>query len=150
MKDSNYTTFTTLVLLFTLCMFSCEDLITQTDPCEDKVCLNGGFCEDGTCICLNGYTGSNCQIAPNNPDPCEVNNTGTLCIENRSTSNKAYDVVLNGIRIMTLAVGEQQCKTVAAGLHNLEIKYTNSNDKACSDATPVVLQCGMESLYCTG
>ena len=31
------------------------------DPCDDVNCDNGGSCDDGTCICLTGYTGDNCQ-----------------------------------------------------------------------------------------
>lgn len=41
------------LLLF---MFSCKK-----DPCEDKLCLNGGTCVDGTCDCAEGYTGSDCS-----------------------------------------------------------------------------------------
>ncbi len=41
---------------------------TFTDDCAPNPCLNGGSCADGfnsyTCTCINGYTGTNCQIPP--------------------------------------------------------------------------------------
>ena len=38
----------------------------ETDPCEGKTCLNGGICNDGTCACPTGFTGTDCgtQITP--------------------------------------------------------------------------------------
>lgn len=136
-----------MVLLSTL-FSSCDELITETDPCEDVVCLNGGYCQDGTCICTNGYTGTNCQTAP--PDPCEVNNTAQMCIENASTTGKTYDIILNGVKIMTLAVGESQCTTVTAGQeHTVRALITNTNNKACDTASPVIPQCGTRTYKCS-
>ena len=37
-------------------VFSCAD------PCDDIVCENGAACDDGTCLCENGYEGDNCEI----------------------------------------------------------------------------------------
>lgn len=45
-----------LALLFTLANCS--------DPCDDVNCLNGGTCDDGTCLCPDGYLGVNCEITP--------------------------------------------------------------------------------------
>jgi len=39
------------------------------DPCEDVACLNGGACADGTCVCPEGYGGTNCESAVS---PCAV------------------------------------------------------------------------------
>ena len=43
-----------------------------TDPCEDVECFNGGTCDGGSCDCVNGYTGTNCEIEPdcNGSKPC--------------------------------------------------------------------------------
>lgn len=40
--------------------------IFSTDPCKDVSCLNGGTCNDGVCLCPQGYSGSTCasQITP--------------------------------------------------------------------------------------
>lgn len=43
-----------------------------SDPCGDIACLNGGGCQDGNCICPEGFSGENCQIA----DPC----TDVVCL----------------------------------------------------------------------
>lgn len=58
--------------LLQICCISCllimsacddEDISNPTvsTPCDNIVCLNGGGCQDGTCICPNGYTGDNCE-----------------------------------------------------------------------------------------
>src|SRR5687767_4086321 len=33
----------------------------KKDKCEGVVCNNGGSCEDGTCLCLTGWTGATCD-----------------------------------------------------------------------------------------
>ena len=48
--------FITLSLFcFSLFMFSC------TDPCADIVCGDNGVCDDGTCLCDEGYEGTACE-----------------------------------------------------------------------------------------
>jgi hypothetical protein len=44
-------------------------IISCRDKCKDAVCLNGGACQDGECICQTGYTGKNCETAIAS-DPC--------------------------------------------------------------------------------
>lgn len=117
------------------------------DPCENKLCLNGGFCEDGTCVCVNGYSGSNCQDEP--PAPCVASNTAQLCITNASTVNRTYDIILDGVRIMTVSPGQERCAIVAAGRHLLQFFYTNSSVRACSDSNPVFTRCTTESFICS-
>ncbi len=49
-----------LVMLLFL-MAACKE-----DPCQDITCVNDGYCEDGACVCPEGYNGTNCgnQITP--------------------------------------------------------------------------------------
>lgn len=44
-----------LFLLITAIFSSC------TDPCKEKDCSNG-YCIEGDCFCLDGYSGENCEI----------------------------------------------------------------------------------------
>lgn len=121
------------------------------DPCENKLCLNGGFCEDGTCVCVNGYSGSNCQNEPPTPNPpCIINNSAELCITNASTVNKTYDILLDGVKIMTISPGQEKCAIVAAGRHLVQSFYTNTSTRACSDSSPVIVRCSKERLTCSG
>ncbi|HRP57061.1 hypothetical protein [Agriterribacter sp.] len=62
-----------LVLAILLITFSCKKdsadfLITlpDPDPCANTVCLNGGHCVNGDCVCPEGYGGADCsqQITP--------------------------------------------------------------------------------------
>lgn len=130
--------FTFLLLNFNACVI---------DPCINKICQNGGFCDDdGSCVCVNGYSGSNCEIPPQ--DPCVINNTATFCMRNNSISYSTYDIILDGIRIMTLSPGQQDCVTVTAGFHNLRINFTNTNTRACNDSSPSMAQCSVTSLVC--
>jgi hypothetical protein len=32
-----------------------------SEPCDDVNCLNGGACNDGTCVCPDGFSGEFCQ-----------------------------------------------------------------------------------------
>lgn len=50
---------TSILVLFTLAM-GLYFLNSCQDPCKDVECLNGGVCEDGECICAEGYEGENC------------------------------------------------------------------------------------------
>ncbi len=45
-----------------------------SDPCENVECFNGGTCNEGSCDCVNGYTGTSCEIAPqcNDSKPCPL------------------------------------------------------------------------------
>ena len=42
-------------LVLTLFVFACSD------PCDDVNCGTNGTCDDGTCICEEGYSGANCE-----------------------------------------------------------------------------------------
>lgn len=64
------------LLLAIAILFTTESC--KKDPCKDTVCLNGGACDDGTCICPTGYSGPQCQTF----DPCAGINclNGGTCI----------------------------------------------------------------------
>lgn len=47
----------TIVSVFLLLMLS----VSACDKCKNSVCLNGGECLDGTCICPDGYVGTHCE-----------------------------------------------------------------------------------------
>ncbi len=63
----------TRILFTAIVTLTAFSLITYTackqDKCKDVACINGGACQDGSCICPSGYTGSHCETAPI-PDPC--------------------------------------------------------------------------------
>jgi len=45
-----------LVSITTLTLNSCKK-----DPCDSTICLNGGYCANGSCVCPEGYTGADCS-----------------------------------------------------------------------------------------
>lgn len=53
----------TFLIMLMLAGFSCTK---EKDPCEGKVCENGGTCVDGTCQCKGLWKGEKCteQITP--------------------------------------------------------------------------------------
>lgn len=82
------TSFLISILTTILLLNSCKK-----DPCETKVCQNGGFCDDGTCKCPEGFSGTNCEI--DNRPACQKNNTGQIVFDNYSSN--PYDCYVNNI-----------------------------------------------------
>lgn len=66
MKPTNFLIVVFLSLLFISCQKENEEdsnsfnLPGNGDPCGSIECLNGGYCDNGTCICPQGFTGVNC------------------------------------------------------------------------------------------
>lgn len=48
-----------LILVFPLVIVSCKK--NDADPCDKTVCLNGGHCANGECVCPDGYGGADCS-----------------------------------------------------------------------------------------
>jgi hypothetical protein len=46
------------LILLSAILFTCSE---DPDPCEAMTCNNGGHCEDGSCVCAEGWTGSFCN-----------------------------------------------------------------------------------------
>ena len=51
-------------------------------------CRNGGTYSDGTCSCVNGYTGNHCQIEPDN-----------VCVVGNVKVNLDTQVVINSVGV---------------------------------------------------
>ena len=77
------------------CVFALGSVVyissCKKDTCKDVQCLNNGVCDEGTCDCVNGFTGDRCQIAP--PDPCEdvVCQNGGTCIDGTCECATGYE-----------------------------------------------------------
>lgn len=73
----------------TISLSSCK-----TDPCEDIVCLNGGICDSGDCVCEPGFEGDNCETEQrlafvadyNVQDSCNLGNFNYVIGINASSS----------------------------------------------------------------
>ena len=46
-------------LLCSMLFVTCQK--EDNDPCSNIICMNDGFCANGTCNCKEGYTGSDCS-----------------------------------------------------------------------------------------
>ncbi|MCF8258343.1 MAG: hypothetical protein K9J06_12380 [Flavobacteriales bacterium] len=64
-----------------------------SDPCDDVTCLNGGACNDGTCVCPTGFTGEFCQTVVVPPNPCENVNCGSNgeCVDGTCVCDEGYE-----------------------------------------------------------
>ncbi len=96
------------VFLSLTTLYSCKK-----DPCDGKVCLNGGVCVDGTCLCSNGYSGPNCATPPTPPDPClnvtclnggYCSNGQCVCPQGYTGSNCSVQVTPTQMRITKIEV----------------------------------------------
>jgi hypothetical protein len=135
--------------------------MTGCDPCANINCLNGGACVDGTCSCPTGYSGPRCEKwnpcatvdcknggkcnsaggcdcpAGYSGPRCEYRNCETknqsLVIFKNTSTNKTYNVFLDGGLLITLRPGESSPQiTVNAG--NRKVEYVNkaTGKVACS------------------
>lgn len=136
--------------VFTLSIFSIAFYIGCTkeekDKCTGVTCQNGGSCLEGICYCKGDYVGTHCEKRK-----CEVNNTSRVKFENKTGTSLTYSVVFDGSIITTLAPGaSSEFFTVAAGQHTLHFLIANSGGKeACTESTPVLIQCYDHPFYCT-
>ncbi|MEP7195407.1 MAG: hypothetical protein ABI851_02740 [Saprospiraceae bacterium] len=52
-----------ICISFIIAIYSCnKEDITTIDPCQNVTCLNGGYCDNGHCVCMAGYTGPDCSL----------------------------------------------------------------------------------------
>lgn len=80
--------------------------------CDNVICQNNGTCEDGTCLCPEGYGGDNCEQLLS----CEV--LEPLCPTNANCT------MLNGLPVC-------QCQTCYEGDNCTQLirkRYTGSSD----------------------
>lgn len=68
------------IRLLSLLVFLAFAACKKEDKCENVICLNGGTCDNGTCICINGFSGQLCETAP---DPC----AGITCLNGGTCAN---------------------------------------------------------------
>ncbi|MBS1772256.1 MAG: calcium-binding EGF-like domain-containing protein [Bacteroidetes bacterium] len=134
------TSLITLTLFFIVGYTSCS-----VDKCAGVTCQNGGTCSGGSCKCLSGYTGTNCEKRT-----CEANNTAQIRFQNKTGTSTTYSVVFDGSTITTVAPGAtSDYFTVTAGIHTLHFMIANSTNEACTISTPNLVVCTYNEYYCT-
>jgi hypothetical protein len=98
-----------MLLTFGLVLVGCRKE-EEADPCEGKFCFNGGTCVNGTCVCANGYTGSDCSVAPDvcagitcfNGGYCA--NGACVCPQGYTGANCSQQVTPSAIRVNSVRV----------------------------------------------
>jgi hypothetical protein len=64
--------------------------ISGCDDCKDVTCDNGGTCNDGTCSCLAGFSGTNCEIEDLcTTQPIDCKNDG-VCVDGTCDCKSAF------------------------------------------------------------
>jgi hypothetical protein len=82
---------------------------------------------------------------------CQVNNSAKVTFENRSTSNRTYDILWDGVRMTVLSPTQKSSEyTAEAGVtHSLQFKVTNSSQVACTTSHPILVVCTSHTYWCT-
>ena len=85
------------------------------------------------------------------PD-CETKNTAQVYFVNGSTTGKTYDVIWDGVKIATIAPGQESSTfTVTAGIpHSMTFKVAGTATLACSTSSPSIPQCKKMYYTCSG
>ena len=78
---------------------------------------------------------------------CEKNRTGTLRVENKSTRNLDYNVIIDNINYGRLKVGERREFELLTGMHTLVFAWADHVGNACG-GTASIYVCEMTWLYC--
>ena len=86
---------------------SCSNVEFFTpDPCENVNCQNGGTCGgNGVCMCVNGFSGTNCEVPP---DPCENVN----CQNGGTCGGNGVCMCVNGFSGTNCEVPPDPCENV--------------------------------------
>lgn len=106
--------FKLLIGIFIICSAGC-----QPDACKDVTCLNGGACNDGTCICPTGFTGTYCETTVI-IDPCD----GVLCLNGGTCVDGTCDCPpgFTGANCETVVT-----QTLPLGTYNVTESCTSGN-----------------------
>jgi hypothetical protein len=93
--------------------------------------------------------GSDTPFAPTPPPvaECERNRTAEFGIANGSTRS-TYDIIIDGAYAGAIGPGQTITRTMAAGQHSVEFRFSNSTQLACSVANPNLVQCSRDGLTC--
>lgn len=108
------------------------------DPCEQVNCLNGGACNNGTCVCPAGYEGVFCE----NKNPCHdiVCQNGGTCVSGKCNCPSGYEGEFCQSpardKFFGIYTGNEDCGfnhgtymiTVTANSNNNEFKIANLFD----------------------
>lgn len=99
---------TTVQALAPLFLFLALILGSCSDECDDVNCQNGGRCDDGDCICLDGFVGNECQSEMRAPflgaysvnENCEGgNDTFQMTITTSNTGVRNIILVFPGLNV---------------------------------------------------
>jgi len=99
-----------------------------------------------------------CTNSPTSSTPtttlaaCQLDNSAKVTFENRSTTNRTYDVVWDGSKRATVAPTQKSSAfTEQAGVtHSLQFKFTNTGQAACTLSHPILVVCTTVNYSCTG
>lgn len=118
---------------------SCSD-----DPCEETICLNGGQCDDGTCVCPTGWSGTYCETSTSNTNDSingytkdfvydDTISVGDAVILGNGRSGYRMTYTGNGTDVVTANDNHffiaQSFKTtsLAKGIKAIELQITNGD-----------------------
>ena len=99
-----------------------------SDPCKDAGCANGATCDDGDCICTQGYMGPTCEqeISPSSMRITKIVVT--------SFTNSGWDTFPSSSPDIFVTVGSGT--SCSGSLYSSEYYYTNAYPGPSYDFIP--------------
>lgn len=129
----------------TLAIFMMVFYSSCRNPCKNVVCLNGGACNNGNCICPTGYTGNRCQdLAITEID--YTNNTYTTA--NVTLNNTNYTISPGATLAIKGSYGDEMSGNfTVAGAYGLSLTFALDNTFPASGILDAPLDIGNDYFF---
>lgn len=132
--------------LFSTTLTSCSD------PCKDVVCENEGTCDEGVCTCLDGFSGTNCEIEDLCVTQAITCDNGGTCLDGTCDCTAGYEGTNCETEMRTKFVGTYNGNaTVVCGVSGNDAFTTNfAISTSSSDVSSVIIDIAGGGLVLTG
>lgn len=135
-----------LTAISTVAIFSVVLYSSCRNPCKNVVCLNGGACSQGNCLCQTGYVGPRCESLATTEIDYDNNTYTTVTITLNNTST--YTIAPGSSLAITGHYGDDvSFNASTAGSYGVVVTWNDISTFPASGALGVPLDIGINFFY---